>query len=418
MWKKVQSCLEKYGVMNGPLLLGYSGGVDSTALFFLLKKYNINVHVIHVNHGWRSTSLQEAHMLKRQVESFGLPFYLETIETIDPHQEGNLEDKYRQERLKIFQRYYQEIQAKALLLAHQKDDQAETVFKRIFEGASLGKLAGLKECAEIAGMTVLRPFLSITKEELYRFIHIEGVPFIEDETNQNTHYLRARQRVEIFPEIEKKFGKNATNNLYRLGHHLRQYEGYMERKIQRYQQEVVKGFFGIYLNLKNLYPIEQLELEYFIRKTCQQYGCSISCDGLDTLVTKIQEEVVNKKIVLQHLEIIIDRGYLFFVPPVNRNKATESLEINQLPCVFEYQGIKWKLEEVDVLRKPSSWQNCWQGEVEFSGSEGPFTIKPPNLSYHIGSKTLKDRYIEYKIPNFLRGILPHVVQKTTLCCDL
>jgi tRNA(Ile)-lysidine synthase len=410
MWQYIQKFLYQYKVAEGPLLIGYSGGVDSTALLTLLRRCTANLHVLHINHGWRKTALDEAYALCKQIQAYNIPFYVEQITHIDPQLEKNLEDRYRQERLKIFQKYYEQIGAKALLLAHQKDDQAETVFKRIFEGASLGKLSGLREYSEFEGMKILRPLLPFTKEELYQVLSKEKIGFIEDETNKNPAYLRARQREQIFPLIESKFGKNAAHNLCRFSQNLNRYESYMERKVKRYETEMMQGPFGIYLNLKDLYPLEELELEYFIRKISEHYGCSISYDALNILIGKIKEGSSNKKVLLKKGEWIIDRGYLFFLSTPPSKTAMEEQAITQLPGEFDHQGFKWKLEEVKELYQATSWQALWSGSIEFRGSNEAFTITAANPLYRIHDQSLKEFYSENKIPVFLRTMFPHVFQ--------
>ena len=414
MIKDLEAFFQRHHISDRPLLLGYSGGVDSTALFYLLRTLGLNVHALHIDHRWRESSLEEALLLQRQTEALNVPFYLETITTIDPQLEGNLEEKYRMERRKIFKNVYDKIGAHALLLAHQKEDQAETIFKRIFEGASLSNLTGLKECSFIEGMKILRPMLSYSKKQLYELVEKEALFFIEDETNYQPKYLRARQRISIFPAIEKSFGKNAVDNLCRFGKTVHRYEEYMEKKMEKYQEKLVKGPLGVYLDLSLICHFEKLELEFFIRKICRQYQETISYEALEILLDKIEHNVSNKKIKLNSLEIIVDRGCIFFVKNFLEWSVEKEVSSEQFPCSFEINGLVWKIEEITSIDNPSSWKALWQGAVDFVASEGGFSFKPIDLSYRIKDKPLKEIYMENKIPAFLRKRVPNVFQKETL----
>ena len=122
------------------VIAGVSGGIDSSALLFLLSDYaylyGIDLHIAHFDHGWRKESGEQAQLLRSLVENtLRWPFHLERSKD-SGKKRANLEDEARRERLAFFQRVYHKTGASGLLLAHQREDQAETVLKRIFEGAS------------------------------------------------------------------------------------------------------------------------------------------------------------------------------------------------------------------------------------------------------------------------------------------
>lgn len=196
---------------KGPLIVGFSGGADSTALVHLLQEaerfYPMDLRLVHIDHGWRDESYDEATLLQKE--------YSVHVERIEGVSGANLEEKFREKRLEILARLYKEWGAGALMLAHHADDQAETVLKRVLEGSSA--LHGLLPDRKLLGMRVLRPLLTVTKERLVRWLQERGIGFLEDPTNEDTHYLRARMRKEIIPFLEASFGKGIRKNLCKLG---------------------------------------------------------------------------------------------------------------------------------------------------------------------------------------------------------
>jgi len=80
LFNKIKTFLKKNIDLKKPILLGYSGGFDSKTLFYLLLKLkeeiNIDLHVAHVDHGWRKTSKKQAQMLKKEVEKKGIFFFI------------------------------------------------------------------------------------------------------------------------------------------------------------------------------------------------------------------------------------------------------------------------------------------------------------------------------------------------------
>lgn len=402
------------------IILGYSGGIDSSALLWLLveysQKWQLNLHVVHIDHGWRSNSAKEALELKLYVENLGIPFYLERISTVDATTEKNLEDKYRLERLKIFKNLYKFLNAECLMLAHQKDDLAETVFKRIFEGASLRKLVGLKESSFYEEMKILRPLLTFSKDELHSLITEKQIPYIIDPTNEDISYLRARQRAIIVPDIEKQFGKKSFHHLCRLANNLSHYEEYMNRKIQKYRDLIVEGPLGSYVKIHSLCPMEFLEFEHFIRSICEEKGSIISQDALEILWEKVALGESNKKILMKEMQILLDRDCLFFMPnlPLCFEKK---IDIESLPCRFSHLDCIWNIEEdinAEANIQEFSWEDFWKGEVNLRLKGAPLRIQQAELTTNFNGRSLKQIYIDQKIPAFLRSLCPGFFKDDTL----
>eukprot|EP01136_Pigoraptor_vietnamica_P021045 Opistho-1_new@70746 len=189
----IRAFLKRHLVSSGPLLLALSGGNDSLALFHLLlacrRFFGFTLQVAHVDHGWRKTSGEEAKSLADMVEKLGFPFHLHTLSPQSSFADRNLEAQARKERLAFFKKLYQQHACQALLLAHHADDQAETVLKRLLEGASLFALGGLKEVTTLQEMQVWRPLLSVPKKELASWNMQKGLTPIEDETNSDPRFF-------------------------------------------------------------------------------------------------------------------------------------------------------------------------------------------------------------------------------------
>src|SRR3990167_3312462 len=114
---------DRHKLWKGPFLLGYSGGPDSKALLLALlkrhQKFPLNLHLVHIDHGWRPESAQEASFLQEEAASLGLPFHMIRQ---DPSclSKGNLEAAARESRLTFFRQIYEEVQAQGLFLVHHR----------------------------------------------------------------------------------------------------------------------------------------------------------------------------------------------------------------------------------------------------------------------------------------------------------
>lgn len=304
--KVVKDFLANHIKSDAPLLLGFSGGPDSLALLHLLleakKNVNFVLHVAHVDHRWRKSSAEEAKRLADEVHELGLPFHLHTL---DGHSKN--EADARVARLQFFQSLYQKLGCQALLLGHQRDDQSETVLKRILEGASLHALCGMTFVAALNGMQVWRPLLAFEKKDLFQYVISMGLTPILDETNDDVAYLRPRMRKTILPNLAEQFGKEIGFNLSKLGERAWELKGYLERRIERYLNAVQSGPT---LDLNPFLPLEKLELEFLLKRFIGE-GQVLTHQMLETAHRLIETRASHKVIPLKgNKDLYIDRGVL------------------------------------------------------------------------------------------------------------
>jgi tRNA(Ile)-lysidine synthase len=264
----VKRFLEARLVPGKPVLLAYSGGPDSKVLLHLLialkQRMPLELHVAHVDHGWRSQSALQAAQLKAEVESAGLPFHLHTLGP-SHSSEKNMEARGREARLIYFKQLTADIGSQALMFAHQADDYAETVLKRIFEGAHLRYVKGMTAESVFEGMLVWRPLLSHAKKELIRWLDERKLAAIDDETNRDARFLRGRMREQLLPMIASSFGKQIQDNLCHLGRTADELSAYFSRKLAPYFETLNKVPQWIEWDLSRV-ELERIEWEYLFKE--------------------------------------------------------------------------------------------------------------------------------------------------------
>jgi tRNA(Ile)-lysidine synthase len=398
------SFLDHQGEGLQPILLGYSGGADSQALFHLLldvKRFReLDLHLIHVDHQWRPSSTCEANYLKDYAQRFHVPFHLVTLDPtkIPP---TDIENYFRQQRLEAFYQVYKSINAGCLMLAHHEDDLAETVFKRLFEGACLTKLAGLKAKTHLHHMIVLRPLLGCEKQQLLTYLKIHKLEFIEDSTNQDTTYLRSRQRQKIFPAIESLFGKNASKNLSKIAKKSAYLELYLEEKTKKYKHHILQGPFGWACDFTQE-AFQPLEWEYFLKQNFKTLGLSFSYDTLEDLMDKLRSFEANKRFISKNLEVVVDRGWVFVHSLLLPQKFPDNIIWDGKFCAFESEDFYWQLTPIQQVAIESSWKDLYIGEVTLELEEGHYQLKDANHD----KKAQHKGFSQCKVPSFLRSLAP------------
>lgn len=179
--------------------LAVSGGPDSLALLYLAHRLHdegalqAEIIVLTVDHGLRAASRDEAEMVGMLAAQFCFDH-----EVLDwrpaEHPKAGLQEAARNARYGLMAEYCHAHDIPALVTAHQLEDQAETMLMRLGRGSGLDGLAAIPEKSHWAGLVLLRPLLGVPKQRLIATLQAAGIDWVEDPTNRDTRYERARIR--------------------------------------------------------------------------------------------------------------------------------------------------------------------------------------------------------------------------------
>ena len=217
--EKVLNCLKKYNLTdnNQALLVGFSGGIDSTCLldvlFGLSQEYGFKLVAGHLNHNWRGEeSRKEELSAKHFCSERNIEFYNETLPESLPH----TEEEARNQRYKFFNKTAVETKSTAIITGHTLSDQVETVLYRIIRGTGISGLKGIPEMRHQKGMpAIYRPLLEITREENIEYCKENNITPTIDSSNLQEKYLRNKIRLSLIPEL-KKYNSGIENAILRL----------------------------------------------------------------------------------------------------------------------------------------------------------------------------------------------------------
>lgn len=295
---EVKAFLENHHHPGKPLLFGFSGGSDSLALLHLLhacrRFCNFDLIVAHIDHRWRPASGEEAAALRKHVESLGFPFHLHTLKPSSS--KSNMEDRAREARLAYFSHLYEELGCQALVLAHHRDDHAETVLKRLFEGASLHKLGAMAPLSTLRGMTVWRPLLRRPKKDLIQWIESRGLRYINDVTNNDPKFLRGKMRSTLIPTLSQIFGKEIAAPLCQIGAASNELNSYLTRKVEPILKLVIHTGEIWTLDLRPYLPMEALELKTVLYHIAKKVQVDFSAEALSTLCKLLNAKAHQKRV--------------------------------------------------------------------------------------------------------------------------
>lgn len=195
-----------------------SGGADSVSLLCALlairnKQAAGDVHVLHVNHRWRAEqSDADQQFVEDLCAQFEVPCHAVVLELSE-----KTEETARLERYKVFLEQARQLGARYVLTAHTRDDQVETLIDRVFRGTGLSGLKGIPRTRELDhGISLLRPLLGHSREEVLSYLEQLGQEYCEDSTNQSLDFTRNRIRHELLPLLKENYHAEADRAVLRL----------------------------------------------------------------------------------------------------------------------------------------------------------------------------------------------------------
>ncbi len=254
------------------LVIAISGGADSVALLRALhaladqREWSLDLHVAHVHHHLRQDADSDAGFVAELARRLGLPHHRR-----DVHPRPD-EDDARRMRYAALREVASETDADAVVTAHHANDQLETMLMRLLRGASVRGLAGIRPRRRLDGLTVLRPMLRVSRDDVLAFLGDMDQPWREDHTNRDTTRVRARLRAEVLPvlaDVQPDAAVKANDCADQLG----RAAAMMRRLAARVRRRCVRrAGQGATMDRAAARRLDRAVLGAVIRRVCRELG--------------------------------------------------------------------------------------------------------------------------------------------------
>lgn len=237
---------------NDKVVIGVSGGPDSITLFHILNKISKNLNfeivVAHINHGIREEATEDEQYVENWCKKFDVPFFAlhVNVEKMAMEQKIGTEEMGRKVRYEFFEKIAQETNSNKIAIAHNKNDNCETIIMNIMRGSGSKGLCGINSKQG----KYIRPLIEISREEIEEYCENENLEPRIDKTNFENIYTRNKIRNIVIPYVKKEFNPNIIETLSRLSEIMQEQESYIE-------EETKKQFKNILIN-----EIKSKENEY------------------------------------------------------------------------------------------------------------------------------------------------------------
>lgn len=419
MLDKVRRYIEKHNMIKkgDSIVVGLSGGPDSVCLLHVLsslrEEHDINLYAVHLNHMIRGEeALRDEKYAKDFAKSLNVPFISERIAVEEYAKQNKMssEEAGRFLRYRLFNEVAEKNGASKIALAHNMNDQAETMIMRFLRGTGISGLKGINPVRE---GRYIRPILSCTREEIEAYCREKALNPVIDSTNAESIYTRNKVRLEIIPYIRKYFNPNIILNLFNNSEIIRDEDDLINKiSMEKYQEIKVsdgirtEDFNSLHIAMKR--RIIRLLIEE-VRGSLNQ----IESKHIEECMDFIESSGTGKLISLPGGF----RGRIEYDSfKISPNEVREDFEEEILiPGVTSVPG-KGFFIKTRILTGPSSdiRENRYIKYFNYDKIEGSLTIRnrrdgdyiyPKGMS---GRKKLKDIFIDKKIPREERSGMPLV----------
>ncbi len=203
---RVKAYISRHSLLSRGLALavGVSGGPDSIVLLHLLTRlrdeFELQLTAVHLDHGLRPESGKDAEFVAQTAKAWGVACVIERVDVGALAKERGLsiEEAGREARYALFAKV-----SPSVAVAHNADDQAETVLMHFVRGSGMAGLRGMLPLTNYySQLTIIRPLLDISRADIEAYIAEHNLPFVTDPTNTDRAYFRNRLRHDLLPTLE------------------------------------------------------------------------------------------------------------------------------------------------------------------------------------------------------------------------
>lgn len=426
--------IEKNMVKKGDkILIALSGGPDSIALthvLYTLKEYfNIQLFAAHVNHCVRGKEADEdENYAKEFCDKLNIPFFSLRIDINELAKNKGISTEMagREVRYEFFNKIKNENNIDKIALAHNSNDQAETLLMRIMRGTGIQGLIGIKP---VRDEYYIRPILCIDRARIEDYCQGNNLMPRIDKTNLETIYSRNKVRLELIPYIKDNFNEDIIDTLNRLSETIEKDNDFIEEAASKYFNKYIKINIGEIIIDKNIFSLHESMITRVIRKALERLtgdlvnfekvhiydiiklskqgtGKSINLPkGVlvqniygDLVLSLLNKKNINLKKELKISQDLLDRDILLKGVTLDENVLGYKVSFK----LINNKDINLKTEN---LTKYFSIDKDIESIVIRSREDGD-RFNPYGM---MGTKKLKDIFIDLKIRKDLRDNIPLVL---------
>ncbi len=430
MLTKVKALIDRSKMLSAgdKIVVACSGGPDSLALLHIFNgfclEYNISVFAAHLDHMFRGLeSAAEADFVVDFCQQHGIPCFHTAIDVPKFIKESGLSgsDAARVVRYQYLQSVTEKLGGAKIATGHHRDDQAETVLLHILRGAGSVGIRGIQPINH----NIIRPLLSVTRAEITAYCETYHLEPRFDSSNLKTNYLRNRIRIDLLPELEKKFNVAIKDALCRSATIVGDEHDFIQTTANEIWSEVTaeqsEGIVMIAAKIKSIHIAVKREIIRMAIEKTQGSLVGISFDHVETVLELLSNGTVGSVVQLP-AGLVACKSYdgLYIsrhtpVPP-QIHYAGQELAVPGITMITEL-GISLTTEIIEQVNCTA--QPC-VGIFDWLALSTPLFVRirrdgdrfqPLGFT---GTKKLKKFFIDLKVPRQVRDSTPIICDRNDI----
>lgn len=280
-------------------------------------KINCQIIVAHVNHGLRENAKKDEEYVKNYCEKYNIEIYIKhaEVDKIAKENKAGLEETGRNVRYEFFNEVLQKTNSNKIAIAHNKNDNAETIIMNILRGSGI---SGLKGIEPIRDEKYIRPIVEAGREKIEEYCEEQKLNPRIDESNLENEYTRNKIRNICIPYIKKEFNPNIVNTIERLAVTVREEEKYILGKTEEAFNNLLihEDENEVILNLKLFNDLEKVIKRRLVIYTINKMlgnTFGIQKINVEDIVEMCEKNVGNKYIMPnKQIKVLIKNKKIFF----------------------------------------------------------------------------------------------------------
>ena len=424
--ERFEEYIEKNELINygDNIVLGVSGGADSVCLLYLLnnyaKKVAFSLTAVHVNHMLRKDEAEvDAAFVQTICREMNIRCLVAKCDVrgLSKAAGMSIEEAGRSARYRTFEKVAESMEQSKIAVAHNYDDNVETILLNLIRGTDLKGFVGMKPFSYKDNQVIIRPLLIFTKEEIKEFLEMRKVQYREDTTNKSIDFTRNKIRNKVMPILNEINPRTAVH-IYNLSQAVSQVEGYTDWLAAEYFESAVTLEDG-----KATISLAKIEAADQFIKNKVIYNAIVAVAGQAKDISRVHvdeaveliEKQTGRQISLPY-GLIAKKDYYDLVIESN-NEVYENEEEPEFITISR-TDFSWKKQSVEGLdgvvitcnlvlvtdenRKELMAKNEYTKTFDYDKIVGDITLGVRSSGDKIvlkdGTKSLKKFYIDEKIP--------------------
>ncbi|MBI1938407.1 MAG: tRNA lysidine(34) synthetase TilS [Ignavibacteriales bacterium] len=224
------------------ILVALSGGPDSVfVLHFFFKyrrKFGISLFAVHFNHQLRGKESDADELFCEKVcEVLSIPFYSCSLDVKNFAKANKLsiEEAARNLRYKNLDELARDFDCTKIVTAHNQNDNTETVLLNILSGTGISGFSGIP----VKRGNIIRPLLSVTKEEILEYLKKNRIPFRIDSSNLSDDFKRNYLRNQIIPKLKEGINPALDSAVFRSSKSIESFLAHVRKKVTSLEKKFV-----------------------------------------------------------------------------------------------------------------------------------------------------------------------------------